>query len=132
MTVADAYARDDSPDRHFWLYSDRAADEGLEPWRQIDGIDANKIDGIDNRPLDYTLDFANGGSAIAFPNSVIYMQRTKAERAGRWVIDMEIDSLVSVSVRVRGGTAEEAEATARRYMAEPSDWCVTGIDRART
>ena len=80
MTVADAYARDDSPDRHFYAYSEEAADEGLEPWRLIDGIDADTETGADGRPARYTLDLAAGGGLRTKPDAIVYMQRTKAER----------------------------------------------------
>lgn len=80
MTVADAYARDDSPDRHFWLWDKERETEGLDPWREIDGIDATTATGKDGRPVSYTLDFANGRSeADVAPARVVYMQRTKAE-----------------------------------------------------
>lgn len=80
MTVADAYARDDSPDRIFWRYIPEAAEMGTEPWRLIDGMDASNDVGDDGRPTNYTLDLGLRLPMLAFPTSVVYMQRTKAER----------------------------------------------------
>lgn len=82
MTVADAYARTDMPDRHFALYNVEAEACGMDPWRMIDGMDATVETGADGRPFSYTLDFADGRSvADISPERVIYMQRTKEERA---------------------------------------------------
>jgi hypothetical protein len=76
MTVADAYARDDSPDRHFWQWDSEADYAGLDPWREIDGIDAT-MNAADRM---YSLDFASGRSASVAADAIVYMQRTKAER----------------------------------------------------
>lgn len=81
MTVADAYAREDSPDRHFFAYLADAAKYGADPWQLIDGIDASTANGADSLPETYGLDFANGRSMDVAPCAIIYMQRTKAERA---------------------------------------------------
>lgn len=80
MTVADAYARDDSPDRHFLTYNREAAEMNMEPWGRLDGIDATVEKGTDGRPVGYTLDFASWRSMDVKPDFVVYMQRTKAER----------------------------------------------------
>ncbi|QXV72205.1 hypothetical protein Acf1_00008 [Acidovorax phage ACF1] len=74
MTVAEAYARDDSPDRTFWTYSTPRAESGLDPWHLLDGLDAS-VSGDH-----YLLDWANGRSTTAQPQAAVYMQRTAAER----------------------------------------------------
>ncbi|MCH1984835.1 DUF2761 domain-containing protein [Achromobacter xylosoxidans] len=81
MTVADAYAREDSSDRHFFGYLADEAKYGADPWRLIDGIDASTAKGADGLPETYGLDFASGRSMDVAPCTIIYMQRTKAERA---------------------------------------------------
>lgn len=80
LTVAAAYAREDMPDRTFYLYSKEAADMGLECWRLLDGLDAT-VEGFQTVPHAYTLDFPSGSSLDVKPDHVIYMQRTKEERA---------------------------------------------------
>lgn len=130
MTVADAYAREDMPDRHFTLYNEEAADMGLEAWRMIDGMDATTQTGDDGRPVGYTLDFASGRSLGVPPSSIVYMQRTKAERDPRFIIDAENASGMRVSFRnVPGNSATEAAACALSTMKTPSDWRMTGTDR---
>lgn len=89
MTVADAYAREDSADRTFFAYSIEASDTGLECWRLIDGIDRtismadDGLLGADGLPVSYTLDWASGGSTDVTPAAVVYMQRTRAERGAQ-------------------------------------------------
>lgn len=80
MTLADAYAREDMPDRHFSLYVQSAADLDLDPWKGIDGLDASTALGPDGRPEWYEIDYANGRSQRAQATLPVYMQRTKAER----------------------------------------------------
>lgn len=79
MTVADAYAREDSADRHFWRYYPEATGNGTDPWRMIEGIDATTETGADGRPVGYTLDFLSGGSREVKPDAVVYMQPVKGD-----------------------------------------------------
>lgn len=72
MTVADAYAREDSPDRTFFAYFPKSAELGLDPWRLIDGIDK-----IESGTLagDYTLEWPRGLGVSCPASRVIYMQQ---------------------------------------------------------
>jgi hypothetical protein len=82
MTVREAFARDDSPDRHFFQYNGDASHLGLDPWRLLDGIDASTAKRLDGTPAEYTLYFDASDSTMKVgPNYVLYMQRTAAERA---------------------------------------------------
>lgn len=81
MTVADAYARDDYCDRHFWIFNKTASDLGIEPWHEVEGLDPTTATGRDGKPVGYTILFAGSGSRDVYPPSVVYMQRTAAERA---------------------------------------------------
>lgn len=130
MTVADAYARDDSPDRHFTIYGTEAAALGMDPWRMIDGLDATTETGADGRPVGYTLDFASGSSVDVKPDRIIYMQRTKAEKESRYSIDLEGDDGVTVTLKgITAGKSMSAEEHALALMKHAKDWRIVGIDR---
>jgi hypothetical protein len=136
MTVADAYARADSPDRTFWLYNIDDKAIGCDPWREIDGVDAAVETGIDGRPREYTFDYADGSTVAGVPpECVIYMQRTQAEREPPlWVVDFHASGGDSGSIVVRGvqgADSKEAEANARAVLAVPASWHCTGTDRDR-
>lgn len=79
MTVAQAYARDDSCNRTFFAYDLDSAEAGLDGWRLIEGIDASKMAHPDGSPVDYTLDWAGGGSKKVYPHAIVYMQRKRSE-----------------------------------------------------
>ena len=133
MTVADAYAREDSPDRHFWLYSEFAAEAGIECWSLLDGLDGPADPNAEGHVATYTLDLTNGRSMNVQGGAIVYMQRTKAERDPRYTIDLESAGGIRVSLRgVAGKDAAEAESYARQMMAAPAWWKCTGIDRERT
>ena len=135
MTVADAFERDESIGRTFYVYSEFAADAGLEPWSMLDGIDGTTETGDDRRPVSYTLDFANGRSvADIAPSRIIYMQRTKAEREPRYKLDLVNDDtgLSASFAGVPGATALEAEGYVLTMLAAHTGWRVTGSDRDHT
>ena len=79
MKVADAYAREDCPDRRFFAYSIEAAEMGLECWRMIEGIDAENTDG-GIKPAKYWLDWSMGGDTSVTPGCPVYLQ-PKIERS---------------------------------------------------
>lgn len=80
MTVEEAYAREDSADRVFFSYSVEDAARDLVGWRRIEGIDVGSAVDADGRPTEYTLDYDETTSFIVRGQTIIYMQRTKAER----------------------------------------------------
>jgi hypothetical protein len=76
MTIAVAYAREDSTDRTFYIYSPSAAELGLECWRMVDGFDSTQAS-----PKRYDVHFSDGGRAEGQDGfGHVYMQRTKAQR----------------------------------------------------
>lgn len=151
MTVAAAHKREDSHDRQFWLYVRKDAASGLDPWRPI-----RKIDGSDANLLEiYAIEWVDGTTSQVLPHHVVYMQRTRAERAEAvtqsptaadalrmtlaalapvlYTIDLASENGMTVTLKgMPGITSPQAQAYALSLMAFPGRWRVTGIDCDRT